>query len=252
MEPDAQVLKGRKAIVTGASRGIGRAVSLALARAGADVAVNYSKDSAGAAETIRLVNECGAAAMDAPASVDDYAAVAGMLDMVLSRWGRVDILVNNAGITRDRLVVRMKPEDWDDVLGVNLTGAFNCCRSAARAMMKQRWGRIINVVSVSGIIGNPGQAAYSAAKAGIIGLTRTLARELGPFGITVNAVAPGFIETAMTQGLPPEVRASFVSRVALGRPGTPEDVAPAVVFLASPGAGYISGHVLVVDGGLTC
>ncbi len=244
-------LEGKKALVTGASRGIGRAIAVALAGGGADVAINYSSDSDGAEETLRLVREKGVDALAARADVSVYDSASAMFEEVLPRWGRVDILVNNAGITRDRLFARMKPQDWEDVVRVNLTGAFNCSRLASRTMMKNRSGRIVNVTSVAGIAGNPGQANYSAAKAGLIGMTRTLARELGPFGITVNAVAPGLVETAMTRELPADAREQLMSRIPLGRVGAPEDVASAVLFLVSGAGSYITGHVLVVDGGLT-
>ncbi|MCR4398982.1 MAG: 3-oxoacyl-[acyl-carrier-protein] reductase [Firmicutes bacterium] len=244
-------LDGRKALVTGASRGIGRAVAVALAGAGADVVVNYSANDAGADETVSLIRGLGRDTIAVKADVSDPDAVSNMFDTIASRWGGVDILVNNAGVTRDRLFARMKPDEWADVIRINLTGAFNCSRCAARTMMRRRWGRIVNVTSVAGICGNPGQVNYSASKAGLIGMTRSMARELGPFGITVNAVAPGLVDTAMTREMPPQAREDFMSRIPLGRMGSPEDVASSVLFLVSPAASYVTGHVLVVDGGLT-
>ncbi|MGE5484406.1 MAG: 3-oxoacyl-[acyl-carrier-protein] reductase [Ignavibacteriales bacterium] len=244
-------LEGRKALVTGASRGIGRSIAIALAGAGVDVAVNYSSDSQGAEETLGIARGKGVDAFLARADISAYEGASAVFDEIQARWGRLDILVNNAGVTRDRLFVRMKPEDWDCVIRVDLTGAFNCSRLASRSMMRNRWGRIINITSVAGIAGNPGQVNYSAAKAGLIGMTRTLARELGPFGVTVNAVAPGLVETSMTRDLPEDAREGLMSRIPLGRAATADDVAGAVLFLASDGGSYITGHVLVVDGGLT-
>ncbi len=244
-------VEGKKALVTGASRGIGRAVSVALAAAGADVAINYSSDSGGAEETLRMVREKGVDAFIARADVSEYEGASSMFKDILARWGRLDILVNNAGITRDQLLARMKPDDWDSVLRVNLTGAFNCARLAARPMMRNRWGRIVNMASVAGIAGNPGQVNYSAAKAGLIGMTRTLARELGPFGVTVNAVAPGLVETGMIRDIPAKAKEDLMSRIPLGRVATVDDVAGSVMFLASDAGSYVTGHVLVVDGGLT-
>jgi 3-oxoacyl-[acyl-carrier protein] reductase len=230
-------LSGRTALVTGGSRGIGRAVALALAAAGARVAVNYARSAAAAEEL----------AGDVARRDEAEALVAG----VLERWGRLDVLVNNAGITRDGLILRMKDEDWDQVVATDLTGPFYCVRAAARAMLRQRSGRIVNVASVSALGGNAGQANYAAAKAGLIGLTRAVARELAGRGVTVNAVAPGWIETDMTSGMPAAAVEQVRSRIPLGRLGRPEDVAQAVLYLASPAAAYVTGQVLVVDGGLS-
>jgi len=242
-------LAGKVSIVTGGAQGIGKSIALTLARHGAAVAVvDVNLDAASqAAEEIKGL---GVAALAQRVDVVDHAAVAAAVKEVVEKLGRVDILVNNAGITRDGLLLRMKPEDFDLVLSINLKGTFNYTSGVLPAMVKQRSGRIVNVASVMGLVGNPGQANYSASKAGVIGLTRTTAKEVASRGITVNAVAPGFIETAMTQKLPEAVRAEILKRVPLGAVGQPEDVANGVLFLASDLARYITGHVLVIDGGL--
>ncbi|HOV78542.1 MAG TPA: 3-oxoacyl-[acyl-carrier-protein] reductase [Bacillota bacterium] len=246
------VLCGRVAIVTGASRGIGRAVALALAKEGAGVVVNYVASSGAAAEVADAVREAGGSALVCRADVADPAQADALVKAAVSEFGRVDILVNNAGITRDGLIVRMKDEDWDAVLGTNLKGAFNCARAVSRHMMKNRYGRIINISSVVGVIGNAGQANYCAAKAGLIGLTKAMARELGSRSITVNAIAPGFITTEMTAGLPEEVKRKMLAQVPLERFGSPEEVARLVAFLASDAAGYITGQTILIDGGMSC
>lgn len=245
------MLKGQVAIVTGASRGIGRGIALDLAASGAKVAVNYQA-SAGAAQSVadEIVGAGGEAhAFQADVSILKEAAI--LVDKVLEKWGRLDILVNNAGITRDALLMRMQEEDWDEVLAVNLKGYFNCCKAAFRTMARARQGRIINITSVVGIRGNAGQVNYAAAKAGVIGLTKSLAREAGSRNITVNAVAPGFIDTDMTKDLPEDIRQEMLQAIPLGRPGDVADVAKLAVFLAGPGAAYITGQVIAVDGGMS-
>jgi len=239
-------LSDRVALVTGGGRGIGRAICQTLARAGACVA---AADIAleGATETVGQLPTQGLALRLDVSSADS--AQAGV-DQVMERFGRLDILVNNAGITRDGLLIRMSEADWDLVLTINLKGVFNCSKAAVRPMMKARWGRIISISSVVGVNGNPGQANYAASKAGVIGLTKTLAREFASRHITANAVAPGFIETDMTAKLSEEARHAMLSQVPLGRPGTPQDVADAVLFLASEQASYITGQVLHVNGGM--
>lgn len=241
----------RVALVTGASRGIGRAVALALARQGAAVAVNYARSGAAAAEVVAAIEAAGGRGLAVQGDVGDAAEAERVVAEVERALGPVSILVNNAGIVRDTLLLRMKDEDWDDVLRTNLTGAFRVTRLVLRGMVRQRWGRIVNVASVAGLVGNPGQANYSAAKAGLVGFTKALAREVGSRGVTVNAVAPGFIDTDMTRGLPDVVRRRALEQIPLGRFGTPEDVAAAVAFLASDAAAYITGQTIVVDGGLT-
>ncbi|MBD2039353.1 3-oxoacyl-[acyl-carrier-protein] reductase [Microcoleus sp. FACHB-672] len=243
-----QRLRDQVAIVTGASRGIGRAIALALAAEGAKIAVNYASSSAAAEEIVGAIEAAGGSAMALQADVSKTDGVEALINGTLEKWGRVDILVNNAGITRDTLLLRMKLEDWQAVIDLNLTGVFLCTRAVSKIMLKQRAGRIINIASVAGQMGNPGQANYSAAKAGVIGFTKTVAKELASRGITVNAVAPGFITTDMTDGLKSEEILKFIP---LGRYGQPEEVAGLVRFLAADSAAaYITGQVINVDGGM--
>lgn len=244
------MLAGKTALVTGASRGIGRAIALKLAGAGANVVVNYAGSEAAAAETVALIKEMGRDAIMVRANVSQTEEVNEMFKSALDHFGAIDILVNNAGITRDNLLMRMKEDEWDDVIATNLKGVFNCVKAATRPMMKQRSGKIINITSVVGVLGNPGQANYVAAKAGVIGLTKTAARELATRGITVNAVAPGFIDTEMTAVLPEDVKASMMGQIPLGRLGQTEDIASVVLFLASDAANYMTGQTLHVDGGM--
>ncbi|MDP8235045.1 MAG: 3-oxoacyl-[acyl-carrier-protein] reductase [Candidatus Erginobacter occultus] len=242
-------LKDKKAAVTGGGRGIGRAISLALASEGADVAI-LDLDDAGAKETAALVEKTGRSALAFPLDVSRFSEVEVKVNKILDLWGGLDIVVNNAGITRDALLIRMSEKDWDQVLAVNLKGAFNLCRAAGRGMMKQRSGCVINIASIIGLMGNAGQINYAASKGGLIALTKSLAKETAARGIRVNAVAPGFISTEMTEKIPEKIREEMIKAIPLGRMGTPEDVAAAVLFLASPAASYITGQVLVVDGGM--
>jgi len=244
-------LRDKVAIITGCGGGLGRAMAVRMAGLGADIVVNDIPQAEEAAnEVAEAVVECGRKGFVALGSVTSGDDVGGMVEQVLGEFGRIDILVNNAGITRDALMIRMSEDDWDMVLAINLKGAFLCTKAIARPMMKARSGRIVNIASVSGVMGNAGQANYSASKGGLIALTKTTARELAPRGITCNAVAPGFIETRMTEELDEEVRSEWLRSIPLGRAGTPEDVADVVAFLASDAAGYVTGQVLNIDGGL--
>jgi len=243
-------LTGRVALVTGGSRGIGRAIALRLAGLGAKVAVNYQVNQAAAEEVVATIRGQGGEAIAVRGDVRSPEDAASMVKATLEAFGRLDILVNNAGTTRDTLLAMMKDSDWDVVLDTNLRGAFNCTKAAIRPMMRQRWGRIINITSIAGVMGNAGQANYSAAKAGLIGFTKAVAREVGSRNITVNAVAPGYVPTDLTASLPEELVTRLLELTALGRAGTGEDVANAVAFLASDAAGYITGQVLCVDGGI--
>lgn len=241
---------GKSAIVTGASRGIGREIALLLAKEGARVAVNYSGSKDKADDVVKLITESGGEAFAIQADVSDTDGVKNMVDKTLEMFGSIDILVNNAGITRDNLLMRMKEDEWDDVININLKGVFLCTKGVTRQMMRQRAGRIVNVASIVGVSGNPGQANYVAAKAGVIGFTKTAAKELASRNINVNAVAPGFITTDMTDALSEEVKNQMLSVIPLGKLGRPEDVARTVLFLLSDDAVYITGQTIHVDGGM--
>lgn len=245
-------LSGKVCLVTGGSRGIGRSISIKLARLGARVALNYKSNEEQAQRVVSEIESFNGEAAAFRADVADYQQASQMVDEVVQKFGRIDILVNNAGVTRDGLLLRMDERDWDDVINTNLKGMFNTTKSAVKFMVKQRWGRIINISSVVGIYGNAGQANYAAAKAGVIGFTKSLAKELGSRGITVNAVAPGFIRTDMTSELLKKAGENLVvEKIPLKRIGEPEDVANLVAFLVSEEANYITGQIIAIDGGLT-
>ncbi len=243
-------LQGKTALVTGGSRGIGEAVCLRLARLGANVGVNYISNSEAAARVLERIRAEGGTGFTAPFDVSDPAAVQSAVKDIIADHDGIDILVNNAGITRDGLMARMKDDAWDQVIATNLKGAFVCSKAAMRPMMKKRWGRIINMTSVIGFLGNAGQVNYAAAKAGLVGLTKSMARELAGRGVTVNCVAPGYIITDMTSDLPGDIQEAVKAQIPLGTLGTPEDVAGAVAFLASADAGYMTGQTLHVNGGM--
>ncbi|AUS85701.1 3-oxoacyl-[acyl-carrier-protein] reductase [Lysinibacillus capsici] len=243
-------LEGKVAVVTGASRGIGRAIALKLAEEGAKVVVNYSGSQAKAEEVVAMIQENGGEAIAVQASVSQTEEVTALMDAAVKTYGSLDILVNNAGITRDNLIMRMKEDEWDDVLNTNLKGVFLCTKAVTRQMMKQRAGRIINISSIVGVAGNAGQANYVAAKAGVIGLTKTTAKELASRNILVNAIAPGFIETEMTEQLPEDIKQGMLTQIPLAKLGQPEDIAKAVAFLASEDANYMTGQTLHIDGGM--
>lgn len=244
------LLNGKVALVTGASRGIGRAIALDLAKNGAKVAVNYAGSEAKANEVVDEIRKMGQDAIAIQANVADSESVTGMVKRVVEEFGSLDILVNNAGITKDNLIMRMKEEEWDSVLDTNLKGVFLCTKAVTRQMMKQRKGRIINISSIVGVSGNPGQANYVAAKAGVIGLTKSTAKELASRNITVNAVAPGFIDTDMTDVLEENVKNEMLKVIPLDRFGSTDDISSLVTFLAGEGSGYITGQTIHVDGGM--
>lgn len=244
------MLTGKNALVTGAGRGIGKAIALELAAKGAFVIVNYNGSKDAAEQTVAEIKAAGGDAVAYQCSVSDYEACGAMITALIKEYAHIDILVNNAGITRDGLLMKMSEEDFDAVINTNLKGCFNTIRHMSRYFLKQRAGKIINISSVSGILGNAGQANYSASKAGVIGLTKAVARELASRGINVNAVAPGFVETDMTDALSDSVKENLKSQIPLGKIGHPQDIAKAVEFLASPDADYITGQVLSVDGGM--
>ena len=245
------MLQDKVALVTGGSRGIGRAIALALSTAGATTVINYQGNEQAALKVLKEMEETGLKGEVYQADISLSGQVEQMVGDIITKHGHIDILVNNAGITRDGLIIRMKDEEWNKVMMTNLTGAFNCVRAVAKPMMKQRAGKIINISSVAGITGNAGQINYASSKAGLIGLTKSAARELSSRGITVNAVAPGYIVTEMTEKLPASAKTELGGRIPLGRLGHPSDVAGLVLFLAGPGSEYITGQVIAVDGGMT-
>jgi 3-oxoacyl-[acyl-carrier protein] reductase len=243
-------LEDKVAIVTGASRGIGKAIAIKLAREGANIIVNYAGNSQGAEEVVNTIKDMGRQSYAFQANVASAEDVEAMVKFTIEKFSKIDILVNNAGITKDTLLMRMKEEDWDAVLDINLKGTFLCTKAVTKVMMKQRAGKIVNISSVVGFMGNPGQSNYTAAKAGMIGFTKTVARELGSRGITANAVAPGFIETDMTHTLTDEVKSKLKEQIPLGKMGSSEDIANAVTFLVSEAANYITGQTIHVNGGM--
>ncbi len=244
--PDKKV-----ALVTGAGRGIGRAVAIELARQGCAVAVNYSRSEGPANEVVNEITSLGGESLAVNADVSDAAAVKEMFKTAAEKLGPINVLVCNAGVTRDNLLMRMKDSEWDDVIRTDLTSLYYCAKEGVRPMLRGRWGRIIAVSSINGLRGSMGQCNYAAAKAGVIGFVKSLAREVASRGVTVNAIAPGFIETDMTAVLPEDVKSQFIANIPAGRPGSPQDVAAAAAFLASDGASYIQGQVIAVDGGIT-
>jgi 3-oxoacyl-[acyl-carrier protein] reductase len=247
-------LAGKVALVTGASRGMGKAIALKLANLGSKVVVNYvaieASNKVDADNLVESIISLGGEAMSIEADIRDSEAVKGMVEQVTDKWSKIDILVNNAGINRDTLLLRMSDDAWDDVISTNLRGAYLCTKFALRSMMRQEWGRIINIASVSGIVGNIGQSNYAASKGGLIAFTKSVAREMGSRNITVNAVAPGYIITGMTDKLPSEIKDAILAMIPLQRFGQPEDVAELVAFLATDRAGYITGQAITIDGGL--
>jgi len=244
------MLKGKTAVVTGASRGIGRAIALKLATLGANIVVNYRNSAGAMQEVVKEIEALGVKTLAVQCDISNYSDVENMMKKCKEEFGSIDILVNNAGITKDGLLMRMKEEDFDSVIDTNLKGAFNCTKHVSAIMLKQRSGRIINISSVSGLTGNAGQVNYSSAKAGILGMTKAVAREFASRGVTCNAVAPGYIQTDMTDGLPDKVKEAIMNSIPLNRLGMPGDVANAVAFLASEEASYITGQVINVDGGM--
>lgn len=243
-------LAGKVALVTGASRGLGRAIALKLASMGAKVAFNYLSNDIEAASTLQSITSQGGEAISLKADVADSEAVKNMVRQITEKWEKIDILVNNAGITRDGLLPRMSDSAWDEVINTNLRGAYLCTKFALRSMMNQPWGRIINIASLAGLVGNAGQANYSASKGGLIAFTKSVAREVGPRNITANVIAPGFFVTDMTNKLPQEAREAILARIPLKRYGTPEDLSELAAFLASPRSGYITAQVICIDGGV--
>ncbi|HOR86700.1 MAG TPA: 3-oxoacyl-[acyl-carrier-protein] reductase [Bacillota bacterium] len=243
-------LKGKTAIVTGGSRGIGRSIALELASKGANVVINCTKSIESAETVIKEIKEMGVSGMAVKADVSNREEVENLVNDVLKTFGSIDILINNAGITKDNLIIRMSEKDFDDVININLKGAFICTKAVSKAMIKQKSGKIINISSVVGIIGNKGQSNYAAAKAGLIGFTKSVAKELARCNICVNAVAPGYIETDMSATLPEQVKEAFLNSIPLNRAGRPQDIAKAVLFLASEYSDYITGQVINIDGGM--